>query len=111
MTQEKFKRMSLKDTKQKLDSGWKPFVIDCRKPDEWEISKFDFTDLFHPHDQLEEVMDKIPKDREILIHCRSGGRSAKACEFLAEKGFNQCINLEGGINGWAKEIDQTLKTY
>lgn len=108
---ETFQRINVQETKQKLDAGWKPFVYDCRRPEEWEISKFDFTNLFHPHDQIEEIIEKFPKDTDILIHCRTGGRSGNACEVLAAKGFKNCFNLEGGINGWAKEIDPSLKTY
>jgi adenylyltransferase/sulfurtransferase len=111
MHQEKFRRMGVKEAKKKLDSGWKPYVLDCRKPEEADIVKFDFTDRLQPHDKLEEIISELPDDREILIHCRSGGRSAKACEYLAEKGFKDCINLEGGILDWAKEIDPSMPTY
>lgn len=111
MSSEKFRRMNVEEAKKKLDQGWKPYVLDCRKPDEADIVKFDFADRLQPHDELEEIVSELPKDREILIHCRSGGRSAKACEYLAEKGFKDCINLEGGILDWAKKIDPSMPTY
>jgi sulfur-carrier protein adenylyltransferase/sulfurtransferase len=51
------------------------------------------------------------QDRDILVHCKVGGRSAKACESLSALGFNRLFNLEGGIIAWAKDIDRSLAVY
>ncbi len=109
--QDAFDRISVQDAKVKLDEGWKPFVLDVRKPHEVEIVSLDFVDLTQPHESVLEIVNHLPKDRDILIHCKMGGRSAKACTALAEAGFTNLYNLEGGITGWAKEIDTSLPTY
>ena len=71
----------------------------------------DFVDLTQPHESVLEIVNHLPKDRDILIHCKMGGRSAEACTALAEAGFTNLYNLEGGITGWAKRIDASLPTY
>lgn len=106
-----FERVGVQEAKQKLDGGWKPYVLDVRKPHEAEIVKLDFADQLQPHESVLEIADQLPRDRDILVHCKMGGRSAKACEALSEKGFDRLFNLEGGITAWAKEIDTDLPTY
>ena len=109
---EGFARLSVQETKKKLDGGWKPFVLDVRKPHEAQISSFDFVDLLRPHEQvIAGDFSGIPKDRPVLIHCRSGGRSAMAASALVAAGWTDVTNMEGGINGWAAEIDPSLPTY
>jgi molybdopterin/thiamine biosynthesis adenylyltransferase/rhodanese-related sulfurtransferase len=106
-----FERLSAKDAKAKLDGGWKPYILDVRKPHEAEIVKFDFADRLEPHEQIAGIANELPRDRDILIHCKLGGRSAQACTALKEAGFERLYNLEGGIVGWAKDVDPTMTTY
>lgn len=108
---EKFQRLTVVEIKNKMNEGWKPYVLDVRRQEEADISKLDFVDRLHPHDQIEEILSEIPKDKEILIHCRSGMRSADAAQVLCENGFSKVYNMEGGINQWAEEIDSSLPTY
>jgi sulfur-carrier protein adenylyltransferase/sulfurtransferase len=108
---ESFERISVQAAKEKMDKGWKPFVLDVRKPHEIEIVSLNFVDLNQAHERVLDVAHELPKDRDILIHCKMGGRSAKACATLAVAGFTNLYNLEGGITSWAKEIDQNLPTY
>ncbi len=108
---EAFSRIGLQETAQKLDEGWKPFVLDVRKDHEAKIVSFDFVDQRHEHSSIDEIAAELPRDRDILVHCKLGGRSAKACATLAALGFTRLYNLEGGIVGWAKEIDPKLATY
>ncbi len=108
---EGFARLSVQDIKAKLDGGWTPFVLDVRKPHEADIVKFDFADVLIPHEDVGANLDRIPKDREILVHCKMGGRSAKAAKVLADAGYTHVTNMEGGITGWAKEIDTSLPSY
>jgi len=109
--QESFGRISVVEAKSKLDSGWTPFVLDVRKPFEADIVAFDFSDRLEPHDSIASIADQLPQDRDILVHCKMGGRSAKACEALAEAGFTRLFNLDGGIVGWAQEVDDTMTVY
>lgn len=106
-----FSRITVGEASQKLNSGWKPYVLDVRRHAEAEIVSFDFTDRLQPHDQIQAIADELPRDTDILVHCKMGGRSARACEALAALGFERLYNLEGGIVGWAQEVDPDMPTY
>lgn len=109
---EPFVRLSVLETKARLDAGWTPFVLDVRKPHEAQISSLDITDLLRPHEQiLAGDLDGIPTDRPIAVLCRSGGRSARVAAALVAAGWTNVTNIEGGINGWATQVDPTLPTY
>lgn len=108
---EPFERVSVSEVKAKLDAGWEPYVLDVRKPHEAQIVKLAFADRLQPHESVLDIVADLPKDRDILIHCKMGGRSAAAAEALAKAGFTRLFNMDGGINGWAKEIDPSLPTY
>ena len=103
--------ITVQDAKEKLDGGWSPYVLDVRKEHEAQIVALDFADQLHPHENITDIADSLPRDRDILVHCKMGGRSAKACNALSEAGFTRLYNLEGGIVGWAEEIDPSLPTY
>ncbi len=108
---EGFARQGVLEVKGRLDAGWKPFVLDVRKPHEADIVKFDWADLLVPHEDVGQHLAEIPKDREILVHCKMGGRSAKAAAVLVNAGYTSVTNMEGGIVGWAQQIDTSLPTY
>jgi adenylyltransferase/sulfurtransferase len=107
-----FARLNPKQTQAKLAEGWEPFVLDVRKPHEAEIVRLSFADLLRPHeDVLAGNFDGIPKDRPVLVHCKMGGRSAKAAQALVDAGYTDVTNLDGGITGWAQQVDPSLPTY
>jgi len=108
---EGFERISAQDANQRLEDGWKPFVLDVRNDNEASIVSFEFVDRLQPHDTVTSIADELPRDRDILVHCKSGGRSAKAARALADAGFERLFNLEGGINGWAADIDPSMPSY
>jgi molybdopterin/thiamine biosynthesis adenylyltransferase/rhodanese-related sulfurtransferase len=108
---EAFERLDVLAIKTALDEGWSPFVIDVRQPLEADIVRLDFADALLPHDQIAANLDRIPSDRDILLHCKLGGRSAKAAAVLAQAGFGRVVNMEGGIVAWAERIDTGLPTY
>jgi adenylyltransferase/sulfurtransferase len=108
---EPFTRISVSEAHDKLEAGWKPYVLDVRKPHEADIARLAFADRLEPHETVASIAAELPRDRDILIHCKLGGRSAKAAQTLAELGFTRIFNLEGGITAWAQEIDPTLPTY
>ena len=99
------------DAHQRLSGGWNPFVLDVRNETEAAIASLARTDLLCPHDALDHVVDQIPKDRDLFVYCRSGGRSAFACAWLEARGFTSTFNLDGGINEWARSVDPSLPTY
>jgi molybdopterin/thiamine biosynthesis adenylyltransferase/rhodanese-related sulfurtransferase len=106
-----FSRIPVADAAEKMTQGWKPFVLDVRRPAEAEIVAFEFADRLQPHDQIQLIADDLPRDRDILVHCKLGGRSDMACEALAALGFDRLFSLDGGIVGWAKEINPDMPTY
>jgi adenylyltransferase/sulfurtransferase len=108
---EGFARQGVAEIKARLDAGWSPFVLDVRKPHEADIVRFDWADTLIPHEDVGARLSEIPRDRPILVHCKAGGRSAKAAKVLADAGYEDVTNMEGGITGWASELDPSMPTY
>jgi adenylyltransferase/sulfurtransferase len=85
-------------------------IVDVREAYEYEIANI-HGELM-PKSEVTAHVQKIAKDKQVIVHCRSGKRSADVIELLQEKyGFENLYNLEGGILAWAKEIDHTMATY
>ncbi len=101
------KQITVEELKARMDSGEKLNLIDCREPHEYEevnlrarlipLGKFQTMDL----DELADL-----KDEEVIIHCRSGKRSMMACNILDQMGFNNTVNVEGGILAWIEKFGQ-----
>ena len=92
------------ELKSRLDAGESPLVIDVREPYEYEeynigAELISLGDLPNKLDDLEEY-----KDQEIIVHCRSGMRSAGAQQFLIKNGFSNVKNLEGGMMEWQRQF-------
>ncbi|RYD21099.1 MAG: molybdopterin-synthase adenylyltransferase MoeB [Verrucomicrobiaceae bacterium] len=85
-----------------LNGNYEGLLLDVREPDEYAIASIEGARLI-PLQTLPEHVDSLPKDREILIHCKSGRRSARAVEFLLENGFTKVKNVTGGIDSWLAE--------
>ncbi len=107
---ETFGRISVEDAARRLREGWNPFVLDVRNDAEAAIVRFPFADALIPHTEVGNRLADIPKDREILVHCKLGGRSSQAAAVLAANGY-RVTNLEGGIVAWAKQIDPSMPVY
>ena len=90
----------------------RPVLLDVRQPYEAEIASLG-ADLLIPVEELPERLDELVgyKDQELIVHCRSGGRSAKAVRILRDAGFLQAINLKGGVLAWSEEVDNTVTGY
>ena len=93
-----------------LNSDAKFFLLDVREPFEQAIAKLDKAVLI-PLGELANRSDELPRDMMIAVHCKAGGRSAKAVEFLRSAGFEDVHNVAGGINAWSKEIDPSVALY
>jgi adenylyltransferase/sulfurtransferase len=93
-----------------LGSAAPPQVIDVREPHEWDIVHLDQARLI-PLATLPAHLHEYDRDASIVVHCKSGARSAKATQLLKDAGFRNVKNLEGGILRWAQEIDPSLPTY
>ena len=85
-------------------------LVDVREPHEIQISAFPES-VKIPLGKLPERVNELSTADEIVVHCKSGARSAKAVQFLRDAGFKKVRNLAGGINGWAEKIDPTVPRY
>lgn len=106
--------VTVQEFKQKIASGEDVLLLDVREPFEQYQSKLDYEhSTLIPVGQLGDRLNELEdhKDKEIVCMCRSGSRSASACELLEKKGFKNVKNLKGGINEWAKKIDTSLPVY
>ena len=85
-------------------------MIDVREPYEYEIAHIDGELI--PLAEIENAVNQLASDKKVIIHCRSGVRSAQAIEKLEKKyGFKNLYNLKGGILAWANEVDTSLAKY
>ncbi len=102
--------VTAKELKEELDQGQTPYILDVRNPVEYEISRIEGSHLI-PLDQLLNRLHELDSARDIVAHCRSGARSAKAIEMLQEAGFRKLRNLKGGVIAWADDVDPTMAKY
>lgn len=102
--------MTVHELKQLRENGDNHFLLDVREPHEQSISRIEGAVLI-PLGELESRTAELPRDRRILVHCKSGGRSARAVSKLREQGFEDVWNISGGIIAWAREIDPTMAEY
>lgn len=121
------KTIDVQTLKSRMDSGEDLVVLDVREPHEWEIAAIDNT-LRIPKGDIqaaknavlagrklweETLLIDLPKDREIIVYCRSGKRSADVIAMLGEIGYDtdKLVNVTGGILAWARDIDPTMPAY
>jgi adenylyltransferase/sulfurtransferase len=102
--------VTAKELKEELDQGQDPYILDVRNPVEYEISRIEGSHLI-PLDQLLNRLNELDSARDIVAHCRTGARSAKAIEMLQEAGFRKLRNLKGGVLAWADDVDPTMAKY
>lgn len=100
------KEIDVFELKKRLDSNQVEFLLDVRMPHEYEVSNLGGHLL--PLPELAEKLDTLPKNKAILIHCKAGVRSAKACYILQEAGFSDVTNIAGGTDAWRHFIDPLL---
>jgi adenylyltransferase/sulfurtransferase len=97
------------ELKRRLDAKEDIFVLDVREPHEYQICNI------HGHliplGDLPTRVHELDSSREIVVHCKSGTRSAKAVDFLRQSGFKRATNLAGGILAWAERIDRSVPKY
>jgi adenylyltransferase/sulfurtransferase len=98
--------------RERLSRGGDFLLLDVREPFEAEIASIAGARLV-PLGHLEARLAELEpwRGREIVVHCRTGGRSRRACELLRSKGFERVSNLAGGIEAWALEVDPSMKRY
>lgn len=99
------------ELKKRLDAGDDIQLIDVRQPDENAFANIEGAKLI-PLGEVVNRMDEIDPTRETVVHCKAGGRSAKAIEALHRAGFEGDLkNLAGGITAWSNEVDPKVLKY
>jgi adenylyltransferase/sulfurtransferase len=98
------------DLKKRIDNGEEVFILDVRNPEEYQICRIPGSVLV-PLPVLAQRFRELDPERELVVHCKSGMRSAKAIQFLREQGFVKLTNLKGGILAWADKVDRGMVKY
>ncbi len=101
--------IQVEELKRRLDKGDDIFVLDVREPHEYQICNIN--GYLIPLGDLPKRVNELDSSREIVAHCRSGMRSAKAVDFLKQAGFKKVHNLAGGILAWADRVDPKMPKY
>src|SRR5258707_10987884 len=101
--------IQVEELKHRLDAGENLFVLDVREPHEYQICNIGGHLI--PLGDLPRRVNELDSSQEIVAHCRSGVRSAKAVDFLRQAGFKKVHNLAGGILAWADRIDPKMPKY
>jgi len=103
------KEISVQELKDMVDGNQEFQLIDVREPFEYEVSNLNGVNI--PLSGVVIESDKVAKDVPVVIHCRSGKRSAQAIMLLEQKGFTNLSNLQGGILAWKDEFDPEMDVY
>jgi adenylyltransferase/sulfurtransferase len=102
--------IEVKDVKSKLDRGDDFVLIDVREPHEHQICNIPQARLI-PLGQVAQRLGELDPSADIVIHCKSGMRSAKACGILRQAGFQRVRNMKGGILAWSDQVDPSVPKY
>jgi rhodanese-related sulfurtransferase len=102
--------IAVEELKSLRDAGASVVLVDVREPHETAISDLPGS-IKIPLGSLPQNLAKIQPSDDVVVYCRSGGRSAQAVKFLIGKGYARARNLVGGINHWAERIDPSMQKY
>jgi sulfur-carrier protein adenylyltransferase/sulfurtransferase len=108
-TKGKMAEISVEELKKKLDNKEDIFILDVREPHEYQICNLNGHLI--PLGDLPKRLGELDSSREIVAHCKMGGRSAKAVALLQQAGFKKVSNLTGGITAWAERVDPKMPKY
>ena len=109
-TQSGVPTISVEELKALMDNKVDVYILDVREPQEWGIAHLAQAKLI-PLGELPQAVNQLSSADDIVVHCKSGARSARAVQFLMEMGFRKVRNLEGGILAWSERIDPSLPRY
>jgi adenylyltransferase/sulfurtransferase len=102
-------QITVKELKRRLDAGQDVQLIDVREPFEYQIAQIGGKLI--PQNDVPNRLAEIDRDREVIVQCKSGGRSQRIAEFLVQAGYPRVANLAGGITAWSDEIDPKVPKY
>jgi adenylyltransferase/sulfurtransferase len=102
-------QLSVKDLKRRMDAGENLLILDVREPFEYQIANIGGKLI--PQNEVPQRLSEIDRNREIIVQCKSGGRSQRIAEFLRQSGYPKVANLAGGILAWSDEVDPRVPKY
>ena len=102
--------ISVRRLEEMRKTGEEHTLLDIREEEELAISSIDGA-AHIPMNTLPENLDQLTKDHPIVVMCHVGGRSAQVCDWLNSNGFENAVNLEGGISAWSADIDPSVPSY
>lgn len=104
--------ISALDLKHKIDAGDDFYLIDVREPNEYEIVSIPGSVLIPKGEIISgQALADLPQDKPLVLHCKSGARSAEALAVLHKAGFADAVHVGGGVLAWIKQVDPSLPTY
>lgn len=108
-TREEQYEITVGELKQRLDKKDDLFILDVREPQEYQICNLN--GYLIPLRDLPKRINELDTAKEIIVHCKVGGRSRQAVEFMKQAGFRKVKNLVGGIDEWAEVVDPSMPRY
>jgi sulfur-carrier protein adenylyltransferase/sulfurtransferase len=104
--------ITARDLKAMMDADENIFVVDVREPNEYEIVSIPGATLIPKGEFISgAALEKLPQDKRIVLHCKSGVRSAEALAIVKDAGFSDAVHVGGGVLAWVSQIDPSLPTY
>ncbi|MEQ8241651.1 MAG: rhodanese-like domain-containing protein [Cyclobacteriaceae bacterium] len=103
------KEISVQELKELKDTKADFQLIDVREENEYEVAEIGGELI--PMATVPDNLDKISKDKQVVVHCRSGKRSGGIVQYLESQGYDNVVNLAGGILAWSDEIDPSVPKY
>ena len=103
--------ITARDLKNMMDAGENIYVVDVREPNEYEIVSIPGATLIPKGEFISgAALEKLPQDKRIVLHCKSGARSAEALAIVKDAGFADAVHVGGGVLAWVSQIDPSLPT-
>ena len=104
------KEIKVSELQEKITNKEDFILLDVRNIQEVLFSKIEGS-VHIPMNEIQNRLDELDLNKEIIVQCKSGKRSAKVCEYLMMKNYTKVKNLSGGIIAWSKEIDPSILVY
>jgi len=99
-------------TKSMIDAGKDFYLVDVREPNEYEIVSIPGATLIPKGEFVSgAALEKLPQDKRIVLHCKSGARSAEALAVVKNAGFTDAVHVGGGVLAWINQVDPSLPSY
>ncbi|HEX3463767.1 MAG TPA: rhodanese-like domain-containing protein [Candidatus Elarobacter sp.] len=102
--------ISVDELKRRHDAGEDLVLLDVREPDELATASIPWATTI-PMAQIPVRMNELPRDKPIVVMCHHGGRSDRVAQFLNANGYDNAVNLDGGIDAWSRTIDSNVPRY